>query len=305
MLELSEQQISKKFESLPENLKEMLLSPTTFETVRRICWDHYLNTEEKISIVSTTTGKVIMGFLHPDDLRGELQEILGVDIRVAASITREINNKILSPIREEIKKVYTPIIIEIKKTPTPLAEEVPAEEISAKEKLIEKVETPTPPSPPPIQPSRGGPFILHKEEALKPILETRTPPAETAIPPTASLAPKPPTAKLEFGKPFGKVQGKEEPRIVHYSNFRTPLKQPITQQPTTQQAATQQSATQQPVVIIGTPPKPPTPPVFQKVPEPISPTPKPPIAPTPPSKTEKPGETNEKVIDLSSFKIVE
>jgi len=265
MLNLSQKQIDDRYDSLPEILKDALWSVATADEIDRISNSHHLE-DKKASRMAKITGYVIMGFLHPDDLRRELQEVLGIDIRVAASLSRDINKKILSPIIEDIRKVYTPIVSEIRKTPAssqiwpmpPVGEalkkeaegtKIPVEEL----KKPAPSQTPSPLSPAPIFPPAPaglpGPFILHKEESLKPILETRKPATESAffksLPQDAGFQ-KPAGAKLEFGapiKPFGETHGKpiepkvepkqekpkeEIPRIVNYSGLRTPLTQPPT-----------------------------------------------------------------------------
>lgn len=334
MLQISQQQAIERYDSLPQVLKEALFSQESDELIWRIGEAHHLNDEKK-SILTTIVGDVIMGFLHPDDLRRELQEVLGIDIRIAASISREVNKRIFYPIRDEIRKVYTPIITGFQKPPMPLVEEMP-EEIPTKEKISEETKTPveelkkpsfpprrpfpTPPlvvPPIPPKPESGKPFILHKQEALKPVLETQMPAAGAtgqkfspflqATP--VQTPPKPAAAEIELGPKISdraqEVKGAgETPRIVHYSGFRTPLQQPFeTPQPKTEQQTippVPQPKVQQQTINDKQQEVKPTPPSPQSQ----IPT-QPSLPPIQKQETKEQGkEIEEKVIDLSSFRVV-
>ncbi len=333
MLQITQQQTEDRYETLPQALKDALFSVVNAEEIWRIGEAHHLN-EEKIPQLADITGDVIMGFLHPDDLRRELQEVLGIDIRIAASISREVNKRIFYPIRDEIRKVYTPVITEFGKPSMPLVEEIP-EEVPTKEKIPEETKIPFDraqgkplemplvkpsiiPSPPPapskpepgkpFESPQGKPFILHKQEALKPVLETQMPAAGAtgqkfspflqATP--VQTPPKPAAVEIELGpKSFDKAQGgplaKEAPRIVHYSNFRTPLKQSTTQQPTIQQPVVEKLEK----IVQKTPLTPAPPSAQSQIPT------QPSLPPIQKQETKEQGkEIEEKVIDLSSFRVV-
>lgn len=341
MLNLSREQIDDRYDSLPEILKDALWSVATVDEIDRISNSNHLE-DKKASRMAKITGYVIMGFLHPDDLRRELQEVLNIDIRVAASLSRDINKKILSPIIEDIRKVYTPVISEIRKTPmpsltwpaAPIGETLKREVSTEGLKIPASIPPPVPAAGPakPLDKAQGGPFILHEEESLKPVLETRKPATESiffkSLPQDAGFQ-KPAGAKLEFGKPFGEApaegearqgrQGREAPRIVNYSDLRTPLTQPSATSSPSQISEKLGRASQPPANFpLTTPPKtelpmpqkpPVTPPPTLPVQKQQTPLPQPsmlkPPATQPPTPEKKPENPEEKVIDLRSFKIIQ
>ncbi len=100
-------QLYRRWDLLPEILREA----TTSETNSAIVWktgeaEHL--PKEKLSVVSRLTGYVLMGFIHPEDLAREIQENLGIDIRIATSIADPINKKVFQPLRGELEKIYSP-----------------------------------------------------------------------------------------------------------------------------------------------------------------------------------------------------
>ena len=105
---ITEQQFQKRFDILPDILKDALSSESDIKSVRQICRAHYLNDEEKILIVEQLTGLVILGFVLPDDLSQEISENLHLDKKHVDDIASEIDRKIFSPIKSDLEKVYSP-----------------------------------------------------------------------------------------------------------------------------------------------------------------------------------------------------
>ena len=170
MLQISQQQVSERWDALPDNLKEALCSEFNANTVWQIGAFNHLS-EEKISIIAIIVGDVIYGFLHPDDLDREIQQSLNLNPQIADSISREINRKIFAPIKTDLEKVYQPPIV--------AGAEAPATTVTAG---IKKFEPPVPsatePSPKPI-------------EIIAP-----SKPAETTLPPLVE-----PSANFKESKP--------------------------------------------------------------------------------------------------------
>jgi len=92
---------------LPSELREIIVSETSSNIVWKAAENEHL-TEEKIVVVSKLVGYVIMGFIHPEDLAGEIKNSLGIDARIAETIASSINVKIFQTIREELEQVYAP-----------------------------------------------------------------------------------------------------------------------------------------------------------------------------------------------------
>ncbi len=202
MLNISREQALERYETLPENLKEALFSAANAQIIRRLGETYHLS-DDKISILATIAGDVILGFLHPNDLAAEIRSSLNLDYnlnpQLAVSIAQEIDHRILMPFRNDLEKIYKPIpdgstslttrigaktVIEIAGGP------VPAEAIMEKPKEASGVEVEAPKivsaqeeKKKEIQPPitqlpitellTEEPLIIHKEAEFKPISETK------------------------------------------------------------------------------------------------------------------------------------
>lgn len=261
MIQISRSQALNRYDLLQENLKDSLFSAQNAEIIRRVCASHHL-TEDKTVIIGKIVGYIIMGFIHPEDLAGEIKNALNINPEIAASISREIDRKIFSPIRNDIDKVYSPLegsaeehIIDLRKVEEKKEVEPLKEEVVAPEKPEDK------------------PVIIHQEAEIKPTAVVKKSLgglfSALGAKKEEAKAPKPVAAEVQIA---GEQPPKEEvskpaapPRVVHYTELRTSLTPPAPAQaaPTT----------------------------------PTTPTP-----PTPQQKTEKPEEKKEEIIDLKTLK---
>lgn len=108
MIFLSEQQLSKKYNSLPINLRDVLDSSDIGNIVSRICEQQHLSSE-KTEIINNIVAEIILGLIHAEDLSKEIQLNISLDKRIADVIADEINKKIFSPIKEDLIKNYFPL----------------------------------------------------------------------------------------------------------------------------------------------------------------------------------------------------
>ena len=108
MVTISKNQALERWDTLPMTLREALYSDINSDFLWKTCQAEHIP-EEKIYDVSRITGYVLMGFLHPGDLAGELTEILGIDKRITTSIADAIDKRIFAPLQEDIDKAYNPI----------------------------------------------------------------------------------------------------------------------------------------------------------------------------------------------------
>ena len=282
--EIPRKQILDRFDSLPKNLRDALLSPNLNDEIWRIGRLNHLD-DEKISRLSLVAGRVFMGFLDTDDAVKEIKDYVQLPSALADSITRELRRKIFSFYEADIAKVYSPYgaeaapkTEEIKRTsqmeetagkrgvampvpgrlPTPgtqapfAVKETPIKPLAAgmgpgtipmpKPLAMEKI---TPTAPPQLQakstpttPAPATPFILHKEEAVRPITGEKSFKSfefEASAPSTIKREEAAPSisARLELGGESAPTGRKKEPvvakteihapRTVHYSNLRTAL----------------------------------------------------------------------------------
>ncbi len=205
---LSLEKVVQRYNALSQELKSEILSYANAEDIFRIGSNNHFS-PEKISLIALVTGRVLMGFLHTDDVQKELQEILMIDNRIANSIYQELDRKIFSRLKDEIREVYDPIVSPIKPTPG-----------EAKEEKIElqKLGEETVPLKVGVKPAEEGkPLIIHREEKQEPVVEEKKFkgfefPFEFMKPKEAATAP-PVKVKVE-------TPGK---KVVHYSEYRTPL----------------------------------------------------------------------------------
>jgi len=261
MLQIPKNKVLERWGTLPENLREALVSPVNGEFIWQIGIKNHL-IEDKIAIISILAGDVLFGFSQIEDLSSQIQKNLNLDPRTAQEINNEINKRIFTPLLQEINKVYDPIIgppeVEVEigvkpgtgitETPkdTKLESIIPTEtepEFFAP-KPVEITELPAtkPVQPPktenkPIVPqtpiSTEKPFVIHREAEAKTFTEKK----KTIMPimgwfkKESSKAPESPV-KVEL-ETFGqKIEEKKEPavaktetqkqRMVHYRDVEIP-----------------------------------------------------------------------------------
>ncbi len=107
MVNVTQVQAQKRFQVLPETIQDAIFSVKSADIISSVCSQNHLS-DEKTAKVSESAGWVLLGFIHPEDLAGEIRDSAGIDIKIASLIADQINTKIFQPIREEIEKIYAP-----------------------------------------------------------------------------------------------------------------------------------------------------------------------------------------------------
>lgn len=257
MLQLTEQQIQKRFDSLPKNIRDALTSEINTQTILQICQSHYLD-EEKTSIIEQLAGLTLLGFVSQEEIKREISENLNLKHKHSEDIAREIDRKIFAPIRMDLEKIYSPVsaMPEIKpptKRPEPevkieLEKEIKIEKDGIKiEKEPEPKPAPfpiaptTPTIPTPVVPTTPvpaeKPFILQQETEAKPVGEKKrgAPPIigwfRKAMPTGRQEKPEPPI-KVELETLGPKIEERKEPivakteapkqKVIHYREVEMP-----------------------------------------------------------------------------------
>ena len=249
----------KKFEELPENIQEALLAPETASSIYKIGKSANL-TDEKISLLAELVGNVFMEASKNSDLTDEVKNGLGVSDDIAKNLSAKIGEVVkyiqsrpmeqITEDEEELERVGGEGEKNIEPEPAP--EISPIKPTFAKNESLEFLRGSKPPESPRAQastvqpqevksvtdeePAHEAPLILHKEEEVEPAKET--PLYSTQRPafykPTFSEEYKrtmeaESAARVELGEETKKAQPQtgrtsgEPSRIVHYSEFRTPL----------------------------------------------------------------------------------
>jgi hypothetical protein len=265
MINISKQKAQERYSSLPENLKDALFSNFNTDLVWHIGENNSLS-NDKIKILATIVGDVIMGFLSVDDFESELKtSINNLNPENTSLISGEIKQKIFSPIAEELKTNYAPPTREefiSHPADHPFPEPLPHEGVFSPlkyEELRVKNNLPTPrvtepeskapqtePAPKEIlseevKNDSAKPFMLHEESGLSrqtgdrifsgiPKLDLKTTNYGGDEQPSQR---QPVSARLEIGPVVNLNKSDEVVRLVHYTNFITKPNLPPIQAPKT------------------------------------------------------------------------
>lgn len=109
MLPISQEQFNKRFQALPEVLQDAIFSEKTADTIGQACQLRDVD-ESVVSLVATLAGRVLLGFLRPEEFASEIQKETGVDAMKATQVAGDLDREIFSNVRLELKKLYPPLI---------------------------------------------------------------------------------------------------------------------------------------------------------------------------------------------------
>lgn len=94
----------KLLKTLPEELREAVLAPTTNESIWRVCEENDLDVD--IAKFNRLVGDVLMGLSPP----GEFQEVLETELelksKIAKKVAFQIDRYIFRPVKESLKLLY-------------------------------------------------------------------------------------------------------------------------------------------------------------------------------------------------------
>lgn len=261
MIQINQQQASDRFDSLPDNIKDVGFSPVTVQIIQQVSDNNHLN-RDRMFVISKLVGYVLFGFIHPEDLAKEIREELNIAPEIANSIAGEIDRKIFASVRGDLEKNYAPPAPEVARVPAESAvppesvidlkgSRVVAEAADDKQKIAEAVPAEIPITPEiKAEPQKvvakeikiaeePAPVIIHKETEFRPttgeavkrslggifgLLTPKEKPSEVkpAVARIEMTGPEKP--KEDVLKPAPAV--KPEPpkiRVVHYTELRTPF----------------------------------------------------------------------------------
>jgi hypothetical protein len=212
---LSMNTLTKKFKIIPKNLKDSLFSYENTEAIFRIGRNNHLS-DEKISLMARLVGRVLMGFVHPEDFEKELGTTLLIDGRIVEPIAREIGNKVFYYALSDIRDVYEPVNLEKEASGDGRDVEIPISEFfsGAEENVPVTSSSPA-----------DKPFIIHEEKGAEPVLKEKSSILKSFSIPLGFFKQK--SAAVQPGRPVkAEVEApnqapKNEKRVVHYSELRT------------------------------------------------------------------------------------
>lgn len=104
-MEISIEEIQKKFENLPEDLKWAIMASNIDDKIIDIGQSHELNVAQ-MGQLSLEAHMVIFGLIHPDKFEESLKGSLRLSDEKIKAITADVNNKILRNIREKFMSLY-------------------------------------------------------------------------------------------------------------------------------------------------------------------------------------------------------
>jgi hypothetical protein len=105
MIEVTLEEIQKKFESLPEDLRWAIMAANVDEKITQIGKDNNL-TVEQMGQLSLETHMVMFGFTHPDKFEASVKASLQLPDEKNKTIVNKINETILKDIREKLMSLY-------------------------------------------------------------------------------------------------------------------------------------------------------------------------------------------------------
>lgn len=216
------------FDSLPQSIKDWVSSMQATYLIMDM--NKRLGLKgDKASVIPSLVFRLITQSIDPLDFINELSYELNISFQVAKSITQDIETNLLKPIEAELKK---DVGVDVKL----IYFAQPAErkqQILITTEIAEEIKTPVPPTAEPIkeeiqltetaEPQMAAeeipttPFIIHKEEIVKPI--TSSSDKEKSF---LNLNIKNYFREKPASKPVS-VNLETEPRVVNYSEFKTPI----------------------------------------------------------------------------------
>ena len=104
-MEISIEELRKKFEELPEDLRWAIMGVQVDEKIMEIGKSQNLNIEQ-MGQLALETNLVMFGLLHPDKFKESIQQSLSLPEFKTRNIIEEINEKILKEVKEKYMSLY-------------------------------------------------------------------------------------------------------------------------------------------------------------------------------------------------------
>jgi len=117
-MEITLEEIQKKFESLPEDIRWAIMAAKVDDTVIDIGQARGL-TVEQMGQLSLETHMVMLGFVHPDKFEQSLKGSLKLSDEKNKQIVEDVNEKILKDVREKLMSLYSGEVDETTKPVSP------------------------------------------------------------------------------------------------------------------------------------------------------------------------------------------
>jgi len=176
-MDYTQEEILKKYQSLPEDIQEAIFSMDTANIIQKIAKENSLNVE-KMGTLADETGLLMLGITKPSEFISNLASRLSINNETAKKVGQAINTQIFAKIRESLKKLHE----------EPVQKEKPAQ--SPKNIETSKEDEPTFKFPQIIKPhpSFGAEKNIVQEKTKDQIIRSKP---QTTEKPAESPKPKP------------------------------------------------------------------------------------------------------------------
>ncbi|TSA45141.1 hypothetical protein D4R51_02425 [bacterium] len=230
-LKITQNQFDKRWDELPEVLRELLYSPEHAEIIRYVCENNHLS-EDKTGTVLGIVGGVIMGFVHVQDLDRQIAKHLDINVMLARSISSDIKERVLKRFENEVGDAFQPVLaseLGEEQQGGIVRESVELDVIGAEHPEETKNIPISPVSPKPQGvPERtetilNTPFILHEEKKPETAAEGRSSFFKSISVPLGFFKSKNQSAQTTKPIRVEVEAPKSERRTVNYSELRTSL----------------------------------------------------------------------------------
>lgn len=101
MEEVTLEQIKRKFDSLPENLRLAIIVAGADKKINEIGREHGLNVKQ-IADLLLKTHIMMFGFIHPNKFEDSIKAILQIPPQVVRGIVRDVNEQIIKDIKDDL-----------------------------------------------------------------------------------------------------------------------------------------------------------------------------------------------------------
>jgi hypothetical protein len=187
----TKEEIQKKLDSLPQDIKNFLYSLDFDVLIQQISAKNRLHIDQ-MAMLAAETNEVMTGFAEPKDFIPNLMQTLQIDQPKAEALARDVNDQIFVKIRESMRKVY-----EQSKVPPPPPPKPPAPPAPPPPPAPPKPPAPPPPPPPKLSVPPVPSAALAKEGPKLPALTQ----ADVALTQKTVSPPPPPKATQDTTPP--------------------------------------------------------------------------------------------------------
>ncbi len=101
--EITRQQFFERYEKLPPDLKTVIYSKENDLILKNIAGENKIS--EKTSEIGRYVGRVLMGFLTPEELVVTLEKEVGLEKKLAEKVAKEIDEKIFSKVAVSLERI--------------------------------------------------------------------------------------------------------------------------------------------------------------------------------------------------------